>query len=412
MDHQELSEVNFGLCLEGRVPPSMYKYEWFCAPYDKGIQVLMEPGARKEDVAKVLSSSYISDAHDAVHKWNGIGDKENFDWPGALRQAAENFQRGKKLEKVAKKLIENGDVDILPIYSELGSVIANESFGLKPASDVDYKHYKPFMPCGYAPIDNTLGGIPSDGPIIIYGLTGVGKSKLSTAIINGFLHQYPDKKAAVFTLEMNEEHWMWRTINLFPDMKKILPRLYLSGQAKDIEEVVSQVTIGQFDIAVLDDMDNMVRSSDASEYERIYRRVKEVCRFLGIPFIVLCQPNRIAKVAVESGERFLSRYDVAWSGSAENSAALQIAIQTANGLDMHSQEFPTSDDDLDYLIFWKSRDGWPGDYDEKKSVGPGAVIMKHSPNWNGKPYSGRWKLWPVNSGGRAIGKDKSKKRKE
>ena len=99
MDIQELSEVNFGLCLEGRVPASMYKPEWFCTPYDKAIQVLMEPGAKKEDVAKVLSSSYISDAHDAVHKWNGIGDKENFDWPASLRQAAENLQRGKSWKR-------------------------------------------------------------------------------------------------------------------------------------------------------------------------------------------------------------------------------------------------------------------------------------------------------------------------
>lgn len=417
MNRDELSEVNFGLVLEQRVPPSMYKKEWFSPPYDGGIDILMKQGATKEDVAKVLSSSYISDAHDAVHKWNGIGEYENFDWPKALRIAFENEERGRRLEKVSKKLKGNESVDLLALYSELGTVISSESFGLKPATEINYKSYKPFMLCGYEPIDKTLGGIPSDGPIIIYGLTGVGKSKFATAIINGFLHQYKDKKAAIFTLEMNEQHWLWRTMSLFPSMKEVLPRLHISGQAKDIEEVVSQITVGGFDIAVLDDMDNMVKSSDASEYERIYRRVKEVCRFLGIPFLVLGQPNRAAKYEATPhinskgervGGRFLGRYDVAWSGAAENSAALQIAIQTASGLDINDENFPTCDDEMDYLIFWKSRDGWPGDYDPNKAIGPGAVVMEHSPNWNGAPYGKKWKLWTVGSGTRAIGKKKKR----
>lgn len=409
MDKQELSEVNFGLLLESRRLPSLYKPEWFSTPYDKGVEILMKQGATKEDVAKVISSAYISDAHDAVHKWNGIGDKENFDWTQALRDAHENEQRGKKLIKIGKKLENNEDVDILPLYSELGSAIANESFGLKPASEIDYKSYKPFMKSGYAPIDNTLGGIPTDGPIIVYGVAGVGKSKFAAAVTNEFLHEHTEKRAAIFTLEMNETHWMNRTMKIFPSFADVLPRLYVSGQSRDIEDTVSQITVGQFDFAVLDDMDNSVKSSDASEYERIYRRVKEVCRFRGIPFMVLGQPNRAAKIAVDNGERFLSRYDVAWSGSAENSAALQIALMTTNGLDMKSEEFPTTDESMDYVIFWKSRDGWPGDYNPKLAVGPGACIMEHSSNWNGKPYAGKWKLWPVNSGGKALGKKKTKR---
>lgn len=409
MKWDELSEVNFGLVMEGRVPVTMYKLDWFCEPYRDGIEILMKKGATKEDVAKALSSEYISDAHDAVHKWNGIGDKQNFDWSSALREASENVERGKKLKKLSKMLEENQDVDLLPLYSELGATINNESYGLRPASEIDYKAYKPFKPCGYDPIDKTLGGIPSDGPIIIYGLTGVGKSKLATAIIGGLLNKYPDEKAAVYTLEMNAEHWLWRTMNLYPKMKNVADRLLVSGQVRDIEEMVAQVTAAQVDYVVLDDMDNMVKSSDASEYERIYRRVKEICRFMGIPVFVLGQPNRAAKLAVGNGERFLGRYDVAWSGAAENSAALQCAIQVANGLDMKSEEFPTADRKLDYLIFWKSRDGWPGDYDPKLAVGPGAVIMEHSANWNGEPYGTRWKLWPVESGKKeTVGKQKKK----
>jgi hypothetical protein len=415
MDQLELSEVCYGLIQEGRHLPSLYKSDWFCAPYNSAVDILSQPGKSKEDVAKVLSSAYMTDAADAVHKFNGIGEYANFDWPKALRKAHENVIRAKKLEKVAKQWKNNEDVDILPLYSELGAAISNDSFGLKPASSIDYKNYKPFMPCGYEPIDKTLGGIPTDGPIIVYGATGVGKSKFLTALTDGFLHKYPKKKAAIYTLEMNDVHWMNRTVNLFPDITDVADRLHISGQARDIEEIVAQVTLGQYDLVGLDDMDNLVKSSEAAEYERIYRRVKEICRFMGIPVIVLGQPNRAAKAAIDDGDRFLGRYDVAWSGSAENSAALQIALMSkVNSLDMHSEEFPTSDDNMDYIIFWKSRDGWPGDYDSTKAIGPGAIIMKHSPAWYGEPYGTRdpkkpnWKLWSVNSGGKKLGKNKKK----
>lgn len=418
MEWDELSEVNFGLVLENRLPASIYKPDWFCEPYRQGIEILMQHGATKEDVAKVISSSYISDAHNAVHKWNGIGEQENFDWPKSLHDAYDSIQLGIVLEKMGKKLKKNEKVDILPLYSELGAAISGQSFGLRPASEIDYKNYKSFMPSGYEPIDKTLGGIPTDGPIIVYGATGVGKSKFASAMTNGFLHQYPEKKAAIFTLEMNDVHWMARTMKLFPTFRDVLPRLYVSGQARDIEDVVAQITIGQFDFAVLDDMDNMVKSSEASEYERIYRRVKEVCRFCGIPFVVLGQPNRAAKFDITPhmgkdgkliGGRFLGKYDVAWSGAAENSAALLIALQTANSLDLSDETFPTSDEDLDYIIFWKSRDGWPGDQDETKPLGPGAIVMEHSANWHGKPYGNRWRLWTQNSGGKSLGKNKKKR---
>ena len=85
--------------------------------------------------------------------------------------------------------------------------------------------------------------------------------------------------------------------------------------------------------------------------------------FMGIPFFAIGQPNRQAKFEVGQGNRFLNAYDVAWSGAAENSAALLIALQKANSLDnKDATEFPTDDDTMYYQILWKSRDGWPGDY--------------------------------------------------
>lgn len=412
MNWRQIAEVCFGLVHEGRHPATLYRPEWFPNPYDSGIELWQKKGSTKEDVAKVVDGSYLADASNAVHKYNGLGEYQNFDWSKALQNAYMYREVGQKLQKVGKQLENNEPVEILPIYGQLTSLVSSQSNGLVLAKDVKYGEYKPFKKCGYAPIDNTLGGIPSDGPIIIYGLTGVGKSTIATAIISGLLNLYPEDTAAVYTLEMGAEHWMYRSMNMFPKLKKVLDRLFVSGSVKDIEELVAEVTAKRVNYVVIDDMDNIVRSSDASEYERVYRRVKEICRFMNIPVFVLGQPNRLAKMAVGNGERFLSPYDVAWSGAAENSAALLMAVQVANSLDMKSEEYATTDANMQYLIYHKSRDGWPSDRDPRAMKGPGAVILEHSPDWNGKPYGDKWRIWPKDSGGQAIGAKKSKKKSE
>src|SRR5574341_49814 len=202
----------------------MYKAEWFSTPY-------------------------------------GDGDMENFNWTKDLQDCWMNVKKKKKFEKIGKKLKENEEVDLLSIYGELTAAIAQESSGLTLGSEIDYKTYKPFKKCGYAPIDNTLGGIPSDGPIVIYGLTGVGKSTVATAIINGLLHQYPQETAAVYTLEMNKEHWMYRTVNLFPSIREVLDRLFVSGSVRDVEELVAEITAIRVNWVVIDVMDNLVKST-------------------------------------------------------------------------------------------------------------------------------------------------------
>lgn len=407
MEWRELSEVCYGLIQEGRHPATLYRPEYFTTPYDKAVEILLQKGASKEDVAKVISSSYMTDAADAVHKFNGIGEYQNYDWPKALVSAYHSYERGKKFQKLGKSLQSNEPVDVLPLYAELSAYISQDTSGLQKLSDVG-TDYKPFKLTGYAPLDKTLGGIPSDGPIIILAPTGIGKSKFSTALVGSLLNMYPEETAAVYTLEMNEKHWKWRAMNLFPNLKETADRLYVSGAVRDIEELVAEVTSKKFNYVVLDDIDNIVKSNDASEYERVYRRIKEICRFMGIPVFVLAQPNRLAKIAISNGERFPGKYDSAWSGASENSAALFLALMTTNSMDMKSEEFPTSDNDLDYIIAWKSRDGWPADYSATGFRGPGAILMERSPNWNGRPYGGKWKLWPVNSGGKAIGKKRQK----
>jgi hypothetical protein len=397
MEWHELSEVNFGLILENRREVTMYKPEYFDAPYDRGVEVLMKKGATREDVAKVLNSSYISDAHDSVHKWNGVGDKENFDWTQALIDAFLNYQRGVRFEKLGRKMKTNEQVDLLPVYSDLSSAIAGKDMGLRPLSQIDISDYKPFMESGDPVHDKILGNFPNDGPIVAYGKTGVGKSFWLASKVDYFLQRYPQKRAAIYTLEMGEEHWKHRNLKMYPSLSKVEDRLHVSGVVSTIEQIVSEVMTKKFDFVGIDDIDNLVQQNSAEEYERVYRKIKEICRFMKIPVCVLAQPNRMAKLS----DGFLGPYDIAWSGAAENSAALLVALQKTNSLDIGDGIFPTEDEDMYYQICYKSRDGWP------VMQGPGAIILTKSKQlWRGTPYGNKYKLWLP--GRQTIGK----KRKE
>lgn len=401
MNNQQLSELNFGLIIDDRVPVTMYKSDWFSAPYDKAVELLLQKGSQKEDLAKVLSSSYMNDAHNSVKRMNGLGETENFDWVSSLRESYENEIRGEKLQKLGKKMRENEPVDLLKLYAELGSVISQENTGLTKLSEIS-DDYAPFKLTGYDPIDKPVGGIPTDGPIIIFGSSGVGKSKFVAGLIKSILKRYPDETAAIYTLEMNAVHWKSRSKELFPEILEVQNQLYVSGSVRDIDELVAEITAKKVNYVVLDDIDNMVKESSPAEFERVFRRIKEVCRFMGIPFFVLAQIAKEKEIAINGTgiggkSRFLLKTDIAWTSAAEKSAALLIGLQTVmDEIDMSEDAYVKDSMPLDYIIFFKSRDGWLGDRDSRYQVGPGAVILEHTTNWSGRPYAGKWKLWSKN----------------
>jgi hypothetical protein len=188
---------------------------------------------------------------------------------------------------------------------------------------------------------------------------------------------------------------------------------------KDIEELVAEISVKKVNYVVMDDIDNMVTSNDPGEYERVFRRVKEVCRFMAIPFFVIAQINRVSETEIsygskEKGTRFLRKTDLAWTSAAEKSAALLLGLQTVqDGLDMDAEDYPKSEGEAtDYLIAFKSRDGWMGDRDPKFQCGPGAIVLEHTPNWNGKFYGGKARLWNRVRGSQTIGKSKKTNKKE
>jgi hypothetical protein len=379
----ELSQVNFGLALGGRVAPSIYSADWFAYPYDEGIRILQKKGSTREDVAKVLNSSYISDAHDSVHRWNGIGDAENFDWPTALKDAHNNYVLGKNLEKKGKKLQENQDVDIIDLHSELFAHLANKSNETLLLKDIDYKNFTPMIESGWDVIDDIVGGIPKHGLILVLGETGLGKSFFLGKLADRFLHKYPEKTGLLVTLEMPSEEYAQRTLQMYPTFKDLGDRLYINGALRTIDEIVLEATTRKIDFLGIDFVDWLVKENSESAYAYVYKRCVEMGRLLRIPIALLAQANREGV----KWKKFLTKFDARYTGMAENSAWMMIGLQKTNALDIDEPDkYPTFDEDREYILFLKLRGEW------KKQVGPGAIVLEPSKQkWGGKAYRNR--LW-------------------
>ena len=167
------------------------------------------------------------------------------------------------------------------------------------------------------------------------------------------------------------------------------------GEAEDGRQACEMVAQQAPDILLLDDMDNMFEGqAEPGKYEAVYKVVKKIARLQKIPVIALSQ-------AKERGDRagtFLGKNDAAWSASNERSAAMLIALQQAGYMDAGwkgDDTFPITEDPMQYIMFWKSRDGWP------VQQGPGAIIMNiekdefgrtKSRMWKGPLYEGQMKL--------------------
>lgn len=156
---------------------------------------------------------------------------------------------------------------------------------------------------------------------------------------------------------------------MYPELETVLDRMWVSGKAKHIEDIVAEASEKEWDMIVIDSIDYLPdKEISASVMDRLWKAIVRMGRLLEIPIIVTTQPNRDAKWKAET--RFHQRYDIVWSGSSEDAAEQLWFIQyVRDELDMEDETFPTFDDAY-YIISWKQRGG----YDVQQ--GPGAIILK------------------------------------
>lgn len=400
MDLAGLSEINFGLIIRKIKTASMYDPDIFFPPYDEAIAFLKKhPKASVEDVTQVIAPSAYHSAEKAAISVNGMGN--TVDWPAKLQRAFDAYQLGRMMKKNGEKLEKNEDVDFLEMQGRAQKFIEDQSAGgLAKLKDIDYEGFQPFQQSGWDLIDNIFGGIPNSGLLVAFGETGMGKSFWLSKLFKEYLLFHKKKTGAVYTLEMTGEEYAQRSVKMYPDLMKAKDRFYISGMARKVDEIIAEVTSKRLDIVGIDFVDWLVDEASEPAYTYVYKRLVELGRMLGITVVLLAQPNREGV----KYKKFLTKFDLRWTGMAENSAWQLIALQEANHLDIDDTKYPSYDDDHLYMINLKQRGGWP------KQIGPGAIIIEpgSKAKWDGKAKNN--KLWkPGDYGTKTTRSDRPKR---
>ena len=381
MKWQDDSEVVAGLVLTNRLSATSVRPEIFFGEYQNLIKLIKQGVVEPEELTSRIGLGPVQAAIEASKSVNGLG---TMDWPRILETSYANYSAGTQMEKLGKKLQQGDDIDWAMI-NKISSK-AQEGIGgdFVPLSEVKGGKV-PFIPSGWKVFDEHIGGIPKVGPIIVGGNPGVGKTTFMTQFAMSFAKQHPEKKVAIFSLEMILDEIAMRFREVYKVDKSVEERILLNDHQVTPEQVVNKAsTIDNLGIIFVDFIDYMV-AGEASEsaYSHIYKTFAIGSKELACPTFLLAQLNRY-KGGIPKP------YHLRYTGLAEAFAWMILMLYNKN-TDWHEKEeegdhtLPSSEDTA-FVIAWKIRGGFRKHINDA----PGAIMIPFKGNRGWHPTKGRW----------------------
>jgi|SRR5690348_2939225 len=376
-DWLSASEIVFGLLLERSESPNKYHRDLFVSPYDDGFDVIKKHGLDETKIIQAVGISSFQACKAAADSLNGT--KNEVDWCALIKKASTTYLVAEEMETAAKGLRRGREVNLLPIIEHMKNASKPDSIGLVLASDIDLDDVEELMECGWKAIDENLGGIPVAGIVQVGAETGYGKSFMSMKLVEKFLTRWPEKKAAIYSLEMPKQQYLSRGCRMYPGFSKVMDRIYVSSDVVTIDDIGIEAAARDVDIIIIDYVDYLVEGEGSEgAYGAVYKAMNEITRTLEIPVINIAQLNRN-----QYSDPIPRKYQFRYSGMAENVASQIWCLASFYNDDDTDGEFIYIEDSM-YIICWKQRAGW-----EAKHRGPGAIVLPKVKNlWDDGP--GKW----------------------
>lgn len=378
-DWRSLSEVCFGLIITGRVDKSKFCAAQFVDAYEEGFTE-WHKSKNKTAIAKILGADYET----AIQAADTISEDSAHDieWHKLLDRSYKSYQVGDKASKIGKKLMQGYTVsneDAVNLATQFKDLANPDSLGLTVSNTIDTEAFEPTELCGYPPIDTHLGGIVKSGNILVMGMTSVGKSLFSQQFWGHWLEKYPERKVAIYSLEMTNQQYLSRGLKLYPKFRKAHEegRVLVSDKTTNIYDIGIESASAGVDAIVVDYIDYLVHGEGSeSKYAEIYIEMNNISRSMDIPFMMLLQPNR---QSYTSGVPKM--YHARYSGMAENVSAQFWALWKPQSEEDCNGDFTFVEDSY-YIVAWKQRFGWLTSELSKElglggkaKRGPGAIVL-------------------------------------
>ena len=375
----ETSEMVAGLVISGKLSVNAVRPEMFFPPIDEVIKLYKSGTVGPEELSEICGFSVVSSLMEAASAVNGSASK--LDWIRKLEMSYSNYSSGDELEKLGKRMKRGEKVDL----SHLNTIAAKSLKGettLVQASKVTPREM-PFIPCGYAPIDEHLGGIALAGVTLIGAYVKVGKTSLAIRLQKSFLTQYPDKKVAFFSLEMLNEEIRMRGSEIADFTEDELERWILCDEPNTAEQVINKAaTIEDLGMVVIDFADMMIQGEGTEpQYTMLYKTLAMGAKSLRVPIILLAQFSGSYSGGVPRP------YHFRWSRLAEALASTVITLWNPD------KDPFASDEDLlpqvegkSYICCWLVRGG----FRIHKEDNPGAIQIPFRGDKGWHPTVSKW----------------------
>ena len=384
MEHQGLSELVVGLCINKKLSPDYVNSLSLYPPYDEAIKLLKD-GADVTQLYDKIGFAPVQAANAAVQTAN---PDPTVDWIALLEKSYHRAELAKSFERQAKKLQRGEDPDLALIEAAIErSINLGNRYeiltNIKPEEGV-------WVKTGFQPFDYHMGGIPDSALTIIAGAPGFGKTSMAINI----MHEMASlgKDVLFYTLEMTAEQIAWRIFSIVDEGKdkSYKDHIIINGDSDiDLSTIMTEApriaagkNLGMVCIDFADLVTN--KTDDESEVGFMYKSLEKLAKKIRTPVVLVSALNR------QTYQGGIPRINhIRWSSMAEYSASLIVLLYNPN------QTFTSysgkDSDTLDaipgtgWVIFGKSRFG----YGIHKNVGAAAVGWDGKTSW--KNEQGLWK---------------------
>lgn len=384
-----LSEIVAGRVVMGRIALNRVRPELFVEPYDRIIELMGKGIKTKEELISMIGQPVISAVIDAARSVHSQSDG-GVDWEIALEQTAVKSMIASKLMTAARRLEKGEEVNSTEILEYFRDLDSQKPYIL--TMDKVTEDATPFIPSGWGAIDLHLGGIPKAGLITVGASPKVGKTTFMAAMAYRFKRQYPDKKVAIFTLEMNRAEFKNRMLILFDDLKtdmEMQSRILIEDAGGLSVQEVANKAARESDIGLVcvDFADLMIQDeNNESEMAKIYRVLANLAKTMQCPVMLLSQFSKEYRGGIP-----LPRY-LRYTSLAEALSWMVLCLYNTSKDFMRSKDTQLTLPHVPgyaYIVAWAIRGGFIKHLAEGDS--PGAIQIsfsgtkgwgEHASGWN------------------------------
>lgn len=290
-------------------------------------------------------------------------------WAELLVQTARKYELGQALHKYGDRLVRGEEIDtnvIQKIVSDMG----RSNYGKLVQSSKIVPSEELFTEIGWAPLDEHVGGLPTEGICTISADTGAGKTWALLRIAQAFGEQ--KRKFAIFSLELPSNVLTYR-MALMELPKRVRDYIYICDTPMSFDQIaVSASQEDDLEGMGIDFADLIVRDSSEQLMANLYIDAHIFTREHSIPCVMLAQFRRTYNQPLPTIQ------DMRWSGMVEKLSKLVLLGHNPSQSYIgrpESQTLPTVEGKA-YLIVGKSTHGFV-----HGSVGAIQIDWQSSKGW-------------------------------